>query len=55
MFFVVGSSATLGAGSILNGNVLAHTAVTLGGAAVVHGTVCAVNAAITLDDNAITA
>jgi len=53
VFFLVGSSATLGAGSSLAGNILAHTAVSLGGAAVVDGTICAITAAITLDDNSI--
>jgi len=53
VFFIVGSSATLGATSLLSGNVIAHTAVSLGAAAKVLGTLCAVTAAVSMDDNAV--
>jgi len=55
VFFIIGSSATLGATSVLNGNIIAHTAVSLGAAAKVEGTVCAITAAITLSTNSVIA
>jgi len=55
VFFIVGSSATLGAGTLIAGNVLAHTAITLGGAANINGTLCAITAAVNLSANKIIA
>jgi len=55
VFFIIGSSATLGATSVMNGNVIAHTAVNLGAAARVQGTVCAITAAITMSTNSVNA
>jgi len=54
VFFIVGSSATFGSGTLIAGNVLAHTAMTLGGGAGFNGTLCAITAAINLSDNKIT-
>jgi hypothetical protein len=53
VFFVVGTSATLGANSVIQGNLIAHTSVSFGGGAKVVGTVCAITAAVTLSDNAV--
>lgn len=53
VFFIVGSSATFGANAVIAGNVLAHTAMTLGGGVAVDGTLCAITAAINLSDNKI--
>lgn len=53
VFFIVGSSATLGATSSLEGNLIAHTSISFGGAAKVTGSVCAITGAVTLSDNAI--
>jgi len=51
VFFVLGSSATLGANSVIQGNILAHTSVSFGGGAKVIGTVCAITGAVTLSAN----
>jgi len=55
VYFLVGSSATIGAGSKLQGNILAYTSIAVNSAASDKGTLCALNGAITLIDDAITA
>lgn len=54
IFFQVGSSATLAAGSSFVGTILAYTSVTGGSGATVIGRLLAVNAAVTLDTNTVT-
>jgi len=54
VFFNVGTSATLGASSVLNGNILADTAISLGSGAVVNGRLWARTASITMISNTIT-
>lgn len=54
VFWQVGSSATLGAGSVLKGSLLVHTAVTVGAGVDVAGRVLAMGAAVTLDSDVIT-
>ncbi len=53
VFWQVGSSATLGASSVLEGSILAYTAISLGTGAMVDGRLLAQNAAVTLDNNTI--
>lgn len=53
VFYQVGSSATLGAGTRLIGNVLALTSITLDANATVSGRMLARNGAVTLDSNTI--
>jgi hypothetical protein len=55
VYFIVGSSATIGAGSQMQGNILAYTSIAVNSAASNKGTFCALNGAITLIDNALTA
>jgi hypothetical protein len=55
VYFIVGSSATLAAGTQLQGNVLAYTSIAVGSAASVNGTLGALNGAVTLIDDAISA
>ncbi|KAE9367243.1 hypothetical protein N431DRAFT_350356 [Stipitochalara longipes BDJ] len=54
VYFIVGSSATIGAGSQLQGNILAYTSVAVNSGASDKGTLCALNGAVTLIDDAIT-
>ena len=54
VFWVVGSSATLGQSSTLEGSILALTAITFGNAATVHGRSLAHDAAVTLDTSTVT-
>ena len=54
IFWQVGSSATLGTLSVLKGNVLASTSITLQNGAAVEGRLLARKAAVTLDTNTIT-
>lgn len=54
VYWVVGSSATLGTYSILSGNVLALTSVTVTTGVTVDGRILARNGAVTLDTNTIT-
>jgi len=51
VFWQVGSSATLGSGSLFVGNILALTSITVASSAVVHGRALARNGAVTLDNN----
>ncbi len=53
VFWQVGSSATLGTTTAFRGNVLALASITLDTGATVSGRVLARNAAVTLDDNAV--
>lgn len=55
VYFVVGSSATVGGGAILKGNILAYTSIAASAAASNSGTWCALNGAVTLINNALTA
>jgi hypothetical protein len=54
IFWQVGSSATLGTGSTLNGSILALTSATLTTNAALNGRALVLNAAVTLDTNAVT-
>ena len=51
VFWVIGSSATLGTGTAFEGNILAFTSVTLTTGVTVAGRVLALNGAVTLDTN----
>jgi hypothetical protein len=53
VYWVVGSSATLGAGSYFKGNIMAFASITLNTGANVVGRVLARTAAVTLDANTI--
>src|SRR5487761_1256586 len=55
VFWQVGSSATLGTGSSFVGSILALTSITVTTGVTVEGRVLAQNAAVTLDDDTITA
>jgi hypothetical protein len=54
VYWVVGSSATLGANSFFEGNIMAYASITLYSGAQVEGRVLAKTAAVTLDTNIIT-
>jgi hypothetical protein len=54
VFWQVGSSATLGTGSVFAGNILALTSVTVNTGVTVHGRALAQNAAVTLDSDVFT-
>ena len=53
VFWIVGSSATLGTNSTLEGSIIAQTSVTLTTGAHVDGRVLAINGAVTLDSSTI--
>ena len=55
VFFQVGSSATIGTGTQFVGNIVAHTSATLNTGASLAGSVFALNGAVTLDSNNISA
>ncbi len=55
VFWQVGSSATLGTNSTLAGNILAQTSITGTTGAAINGRALAINGAVTLDTNAVTA
>ncbi|MDB6174832.1 MAG: hypothetical protein JWL59_4143 [Chthoniobacteraceae bacterium] len=56
VFWQVGSSATIGGGTEFTGNIIAHSSITFGtGASVINGRAFALNGAITLDNNTISA
>lgn len=54
VFWVVGSSATLGTGSTFVGNILALSSITVNTSVTVHGRALARNAAVTLDTDTFT-
>lgn len=54
IFWVVGSSATLGTNSVLEGTVIAFTSITATTGTTVNGRLLAINGAVTLDTNNIT-
>jgi len=55
VYFLVGSSvSSLGTNSSFNGNIIALTAVALNANVTNHGTICALNAAVTLSDDHLT-
>ncbi|MEH1169766.1 ice-binding family protein [Micromonospora sp. CPCC 205539] len=54
VFWQVGSSATFGANSILRGDVLAFTSITVGAGLLVDGRTLALNGAVTMDTDTIT-
>ena len=54
VFWQVGSSATLGTGSVFAGNILALSAITVTNNVTVHGRALARNAAVTLDNDTFT-
>jgi hypothetical protein len=55
VFWQVGSSATLGTTSIFQGTIMALTSITLDDGAVLDGRALAINGAVTLDNNAVSA
>jgi hypothetical protein len=55
VYWQVGSSATLGTNSVLAGNILALTSITVTTGATINGRALAINGAVTLDTNTITA
>jgi hypothetical protein len=54
VFWQVGSSATLGTGSVFTGNILALTSITVNNSVTVHGRALARNGAVTLDNDTFT-
>jgi hypothetical protein len=54
VFWIVGSSATLGTNSVLYGTILARTSITLTHGATLYGRALASTGAVTLDDNTVT-
>jgi hypothetical protein len=54
VFWQVGSSATLGTGSVFVGNILALTSITVNNSVTVHGRALARNGAVTLDNDTFT-
>ncbi|HEX2782357.1 MAG TPA: ice-binding family protein, partial [Ilumatobacteraceae bacterium] len=54
VFWQVGSSATLGSGSVFVGNILALTSITVESAVTVHGRALAQTGAVTLDNDVFT-
>jgi hypothetical protein len=55
VYFVSGSSDTIGAGSQLQGNFIAYTSIAVNSGASINGTLCALHGAVTLIDDKITA
>lgn len=55
VYFIVGSSATVGEASVMKGNILAYTSIAVSNAASNEGTFCALNGVVTLINNALTA
>jgi hypothetical protein len=53
VFWQVGSSATIGVGSMLDGSILADQSITMDTGADLNGNALALNGAVTLDDNEI--
>jgi hypothetical protein len=55
VFWQIGSSATIGAGTILRGNLIAYTSITMTTGASTTGRLLAIGAAVTMDTNAVSA
>ena len=55
VFWQVGSSATLGATSLLRGTILADTSISVGAGSTIHGRALARDGAVTLDSDTVTA
>ena len=55
VYFQVGTSATIGGATMLQGNVLASASIAVGAGAANNGTFCALNGAVTLINDALTA
>jgi predicted acyltransferase (DUF342 family) len=55
VYFIVGSSATLSASSVIKGNVLALNDITVGNSVNVEGLLCAQTGAVTLDADTVVA
>ncbi|OIQ98013.1 hypothetical protein GALL_199340 [mine drainage metagenome] len=55
VYWQVGTSATLGTGTVFSGNVLADQSITMNSGSTLSGTAAAINASVTLDSNTITA
>ncbi len=55
VYWQVGTSATLGTGSLFRGTIMAHASITLGTNATLQGRALASTGAVTLDGNAVTA
>jgi Ice-binding-like len=55
IFWQVGTSATIGVDSVLYGNILADQSITVNSGATINGRAIAINAAVTLDTDTITA
>ena len=53
VFWQVGSSATLGATSLLRGTILAHTSITVGAGVTIHGRALARDGAVTMDNDTV--
>src|ERR1700726_2101111 len=53
IFWQVGTSATIGVGSVFYGNILADQSITVNNGATINGRAMAINAAVTLDTNTI--
>jgi hypothetical protein len=55
IYWLVGTSATLGTNSVFVGTIMANASITLGTGARLNGRALASTAAVTLDDNTVTA
>ena len=55
IFWQVGTSATLGVGSVFYGNILADQSITINSEATVSGRAMAINGAVTMDTNTVNA
>ena len=53
VFWQVGSSATLGASSLLRGSILAYTSITVGAGVTIHGRALARDGAVTMDNDTV--
>ena len=55
VYFQVGSSATVAGATLLQGNVLTYTSISVGSAVSSNGTLCALNGAVSLIDDTLVA
>ena len=53
VYWQVGSSATIGTGSVLDGNILANTSITMNPGSSLTGSAIALNGAVTLNDSSV--